>query len=158
MNPITSVTAWCDGVGHGPETVQLYLALVLEECAELLDAVALRDAADGAPEDTERLGLQLKRMSRRLRLGELRAGILPVATLDAALDTAWVALCLARALTGGRLPQAWAELHRSNIDAKQQGGVFLRDASGKVVKPAGWTAPAFEQFLLVMADSEGGEA
>ncbi len=39
MNPIESVTEWCEGVGHGPEHKALYIALVLEEVAELLGSL-----------------------------------------------------------------------------------------------------------------------
>lgn len=147
-NPIDSINAWCEGVGHGPESRALYVALVLEECGELLDGITLRDASGGHVIESEDLGLDLKRLSREIRKGLVTVSILPEPTLDAALDTAWVSLCLARALTGDKLPAAWAELHRSNVTDKMQDGRFIKDASSKVMKPEGWTPPNFAQFLL----------
>jgi hypothetical protein len=158
MNPIDSINAWCEGVNHGPETRALYVALVLEECAELLDSVTLRDSVSGEVESTERPALILKRLSRMIRSRDVQVSLLPEPSLDAALDTAWVALCLARALTGDKLPAAWAELHRSNVTDKQVDGAFIKDASNKVQKPPTWTPPNFAQFLLPGQQAEGGAA
>jgi hypothetical protein len=159
-NPIDSINAWCEGVQHGPESRNLYLALTLEEVAELLDAVEIvrLDVAGGANSYT--VAPLLKELSKAIRAGN-EVLVLPGATLDAALDTAWVSLCLARALTGDKLPQAWAELHRSNVTDKQVGGVFVKDASNKVQKPEGWTPPNFAQFLLPSLSAsrtDGGDA
>lgn len=146
-NPIESVDAWCSGVGHGPEARNLYLALILEETAEMLDAIEIirRDVAGGANSYT--VAPLLKELSKAIRAGD-EVLVLPGATLDAALDTAWVSLCLARTLTGEKLPAAWAELHRSNVTDKQVDGAFIKDASGKIQKPDGWQPPNFAQFLL----------
>ncbi|WP_066338413.1 hypothetical protein [Azohydromonas lata] len=154
-NPLQSIADWCEGVGHGPETAPLYFALVLEECGEMLDGVTLRYAADsGFERPTRTLSAQLKSLSSAIRHGELKPDMQPADTLDAALDTAWVALGLARALTGRRLPAAWAELHRSNVTDKQVDGRFIKDASSKVLKPTGWTAPNFANFLLTNQSEE----
>jgi hypothetical protein len=155
-NPLQSIAAWCEGVGHGPESAALYFALALEECGELLDGVTLRYANSGFERPTRTLSAQLKSLSSAIRNGELKLDMLPANTLDASLDTAWVALGLARALTGDRLPEAWAELHRSNVTDKQVNGQFIKDASSKVLKPTGWTAPNFANFLL-SNQSEGAD-
>jgi len=154
-NPIESVSAWCEGVGHGPETLPLYVALVAEEAGELLDELSMND---GLAESYRRMAyIELWSMSGHARKTGCGMEVHDrEALLDAALDTAWVALCLARALTGERLPAAWAELHRSNITDKQQDGQFVRDASGKIQKPATWRAPDFGRFLLEAVESEGG--
>jgi hypothetical protein len=153
-NPIASITEWMDGAGHGPESLPLYFALTLEEGGqEMLDPVSLLHPNDRV-EPTERLGLMLKNLSRMIRNGDVRLDVANRAELlDAALDTAWVALCLARTLTGDRLGEAWAELHRSNVTDKQQDGVFVKDASGKVCKPNGYRGPNFAQFLLAAKTS-----
>lgn len=158
MSPIESVTEWCEGVGHGPEHKALYIALVLEEVAELLIELGFTGEGSDAARGLARWARAgLLGLSERIRGG---AGVIlasPERSLDAALDTAWVSLCLARTLVGDRLPDAWAELHRSNITDKQgPDGRFLKDSSGKVVKPAGWQPPDFDRFFGA-TDSEGGE-
>jgi predicted HAD superfamily Cof-like phosphohydrolase len=152
-NPLQSIADWCEGVGHGPETAPLYLALTLEECGELLDGVTLRYADSGIERPVRTLSAQLKSLSSAIRNGELKPDMQPADALDASLDTAWVALGLARALTGRRLAAAWAELHRSNVTDKQVDGQFIKDASNKVMKPPGWQPPNFAQF--VSAAEEG---
>lgn len=152
MNPIESVTEWCEGVGHGPEHKALYIALVLEEVAELLGSL---DFPCVHPRLLY-LSADLRQLSESIRDGSAECRARPVQTLDAAMDTAWVSLCLARTLVGDRLPDAWAELHRSNITDKQVGGRFMKDGSGKVIKPDGWQPPDFDRFFGA-ADSEGGE-
>lgn len=152
MNPIESVTEWCEGVGHGPEHKALYIALVLEEVAELLGSL---DFPCVHPRLLY-LSADLRQLSESIRDGSTECRARPVQTLDAAMDTAWVSLCLARTLVGDRLPDAWAELHRSNITDKQVGGRFMKDGSGKVIKPDGWQPPDFDRFFGA-ADSEGGE-
>lgn len=145
-NPLKSVADWCDGVGHMDRDV-LYAALVIEEAGELAACVSSDDVmVSSAAENAETYNDDLSRLLRK------RSGTLApkVDALDAALDTAWVALCLAYQLVGndrGRLDAAWAELHRSNVTDKQVGGVFVKDETGKVKKPDGWKAPDFRQFL-----------
>ncbi len=143
MNPIQSVTEWVEGVGHGNAT-QLYTSLVLEETKEVLESVGHRKLAIRR-ELLSGIGV-LDGLSYTLRHdSEMLADRLML--LDAALDVAWVSLCLAHTLTGDKLPDAWAELHRSNVTAKQVDGRFIKDGTGKVRKPEGWTAPDLAQFL-----------
>lgn len=142
-NPIQSVDQWVRGVGHGDAT-QLYAALTMEEAKEVLESLGHR-SNEVRREIRSAIGV-LDGVSYSLRhnTGMLADRLL---LLDAALDTAWVALCLAHTLTGDKLPDAWAELHRSNITDKQVDGRFVKDGSGKVVKPNGWRAPNLGQFL-----------
>lgn len=143
MNPIESVRAWVDGVGHHERT-QLYAALCIEESKEILESIT-------HPSETMRkeiirgIGV-MDGVSYSLRqVGYMEAD--KAELLDAALDTAWVALCLAYTIAGDSLPQAWAELHRSNVVDKQVDGSFIKDETGKVRKPASWTPPNFAQFV-----------
>lgn len=145
-NPLTSVADWCDGVDHRDRDV-LYAALVVEEAGELAACVSSDDVhVSSAAENAEQFNDELSRLLRK-RGGSLAP---KVDALDAALDTAWVALCLAYQLVGndrGRLAAAWAELHRSNVTDKQVDGRFVKDETGKVMKPSGWTEPDFGRFL-----------
>lgn len=145
-NPLSSVAEWCDGVGHAGKEV-LYAALVIEEAGELSECISGQDSL--VNESAELFEAHARRTSALLR--QRGAGLAPkYDALDAALDTAWVALCLAYQLVGndrGRLAGAWAELHRSNVTDKQVDGVFKRDGTGKILKPPGWAEPNFDQFL-----------
>jgi hypothetical protein len=144
QNPIASVVEWCRGVGHHGKH-SLYAALVLEEAGELCDAIRTDDVM--IHDSAQRAANAASKLSGLLRS---RGGsLLPREALDAALDTAWVALCLAYQIVGDErvLRGAWGELHRSNITDKQVGGVFIKDETGKVCKPPGWTPPDFEQFV-----------
>lgn len=143
MNPIESVREWVDGVGHQDRT-QLYTALCMEEGKEILESVS---------HPTEAVRTEIRRaigtmdgVSYSLRNHPLMSCD-KTELLDAALDTAWVSLCLAYTLTGDKLPEAWAELHRSNVKDKKVDGAFIKDETGKVRKPFNWTAPNFRQFV-----------
>lgn len=143
MNPIDSITQWVEGVGHHDNT-RLYAALTMEETKEILESLGHRNLnvrrdIHAAIEVLDGISFALRHkegmLSDRLEL------------LDAALDTAWVALCLAKTLTGDRLAEAWAELHRSNVTDKQVDGKFIKDGTGKVMKPDGWSPPHLMPYL-----------
>ncbi len=146
-NPLQSVIDWCDGVGHRDREV-LYSALVLEEVGELaLDLAAndslARDILTYLPRQLDALSTSMRKSGGHV-VGD-RAG-----ALDASLDIAWVALCLAYQLVGcdkDKLAAAWAELHRSNVTDKQVDGEFMLDNTGKVRKPQGWVPPNFKPFV-----------
>lgn len=143
MNPIDSITQWVDGVGHHDNT-RLYAALTMEETKEILESLGHRNL--NVRRDIQAAIEVLDGISFALRHKE---GMLSdrLDLLDAALDTAWVALCLAKTLTGDRLAEAWSELHRSNVTAKQVDGKFIKDISGKVMKPDGWSPPNLMPYL-----------
>lgn len=161
MNPVDSIAAWMRAAGHGAGHTHLYAGLVAEEAGELMRELVMSSpppddlverATAGVEVDGDQpgqlLGIALRVLSLHARAGGLERLQSPVLALDAALDLAWVSLCLARTLAGDRLPEAWAELHRSNItDKLQPDGTLHRDSTGKVIKPAGWTPPDFAQFL-----------
>lgn len=142
MNPLDSVTEWVEGVGHTYHT-ELYASLVLEEAKEMLEAM---ECPSLSTEIRRTIGT-LDGLSYSIRKEPNDLDAHPVELLDAALDLAWVSLCLARTLVGDNLGAAWSELHRSNIVDKQVDGKFIKDHTGKVLKPASWKAPNFEQFL-----------
>ena len=142
MNPIQSVTEWVEGVGHTYHT-ELYASLVLEEAKEMLEAI---ECPSLAAEIRRTIGT-LDGLSYSIRKEPIDLDAQPIYLLDAALDLAWVSMCLAYTLVGDKLGPAWGELHRSNIVDKQVDGKFIKDTNGKVLKPASWKAPNFEQFL-----------
>ena len=142
MNPLDSVTEWVEGVGHTYHT-ELYASLVLEEAKEMLEAM---ECPSLATEIRRTIGC-LDGLSYSIRKEPIDLDAKPIELLDAALDLAWVSLCLARTLVGDNLGAAWSELHRSNILDKQVDGKFIKDSTGKVMKPASWKAPNLEQFL-----------
>lgn len=135
---IDSIKTWVDGVGHHDKTT-LYAGLVMEEVCELLESIRVEDREfQRALGVMDSISYALKNSDQEFNKAE---------ALDAALDIAWVALCLAYTLTGDNLPKAWAELHRSNIVDKQIDGKFVKNENGKVIKPSTWTEPNFSQFL-----------
>ncbi len=142
MNPIQSVTEWVEGVGHTYHT-ELYASLVLEEAKEMLEAI---ECPSLAAEIRRTIGT-LDGLSYSIRKEPIDLDAQPIYLLDAALDLAWVSMCLAYTLVGDKLGPAWSELHRSNIVDKQVDGKFIKDTNGKVLKPASWKAPNFEQFV-----------
>ena len=150
-NPITSVAAAFMGARQGPQHHKLYEALCMEEAGETLVAFNVTDGIS-LDETNKPLGQTLQELAKILRsVPNLSLHVEDQAELlDAHLDSAWVHLGAALAMLGGSadaLQRAWDELHRSNIADKQVDGNFVLDPSGKIVKPADWTKPDFNQFF-----------
>lgn len=165
-NPIDSIVAWMNGVGHGAAQQMLYEGLCTEEQAEAFDEFDTHfRGSTQVHNDHKEMAMFMHRLAKTMR-AELAISVTnPVKLLDAHLDSAWVHLCAAMALLGGgeqgahNLAAAWARLHKANVTDKQVDGRYVLDASGKVQKPAGWAAPEYgDLFDHVSADSEGGEA
>lgn len=138
-----------------PQQATLYVGLICEEVAEMLEVVAggALDTA-GACELYETAD-SLKRLSSAFKQG-FHMGALMRSThtdlLDGALDTAWVAFGTALSLSlnaGG----AWCEVARANFD-KYPGGNVLRDANGKIQKPVGWRGPDLLPFVAQLNDQD----
>lgn len=144
INPIESIQYWMQAAGHENKTA-LYAALTIEEAKEVLDCLWSNSTALNC--DIETAALEMNYLSGLLRKVQGEVQVERAELLDAALDTAWVALCMAYTIAGTDLPKAWAELHRSNVTDKQVDGVFQKDAGGKITKPDGWRPPNFEQFV-----------
>lgn len=128
--------------GSSPKAIALYLGLLIEEgFVELMQSIGLEHmpCVGAANHMADMLKGNIK---RDLILGANREKM-----LDMALDTAWVALALAKTL-GADLDGAIGELGRSNlIDKVFPDGKLHRDSNGKVVKPKTWTPPDFARFL-----------
>lgn len=147
-DPLFSVALWCEAVGHGPKQYGTYLRLTLEEMSEMVDEATASTtnatiALGSLQKSLDAQHPMLKLIEKGLKPGELDKA------LDAALDTAWTALCNAYIICGSheRLIEAWTTLHHSNITDKQVDGKFVKDETGKVKKPDGWEPPDFKLFV-----------
>ena len=70
-----------------------------------------------------------------------------VETLDACMDMIWVILGYCR-MKGFEVPGAWAEVARSNLcKIDSVTGKVIKNESGKVMKPEGWSAPVLAPFI-----------
>lgn len=125
---------------HNPKQASLYIGLILEEGAEILEAAG--NKVDAAALDAiataykAHNGSDFETLTR-----EQRAEM-----LDGCIDLAWVALGLAYSI-GGDPECAQLEVIRANLAKVGPDGKMLRDANGKVRKPAGWTAPEMMPFV-----------
>jgi predicted HAD superfamily Cof-like phosphohydrolase len=131
----------------------MYLGLMCEELAETLGVVA-EGAIDGnGRADIAALVTRLKSMSMALRQGIHMGDVMRCThteLLDGMLDTAWVSFGAAIS-TSISAASAWQEVARANFD-KFPNGQALRDAGGKVMKPAGWRGPDLLPFVAQMND------
>jgi len=113
----------------------LYTGLQLEELGEKMEAI-LGDRAE--------LVVQLKKASADFKRGEHDVHIAladRVELLDADLDLTWVSLGSANS-TGACVNTAWNAIDDSNMaKVDPTTGKALRDANGKIQKPAGWAPP-----------------
>ena len=70
-----------------------------------------------------------------------------VEQLDACMDMIWVILGYCR-MKGFEVPGAWAEVARSNLcKIDSVTGKVIKNESGKVMKPEGWSAPVLAPFI-----------
>lgn len=99
-----------------------------------------------APEDRRQNALNLIREEfRELVVAHLTRD--QVEAADAMADLIYV-VCFAAAEEGIPLDLVWAEVQRSNMaKADPVTGKFGRNATGKIVKPAGWIPPDIESII-----------
>jgi predicted HAD superfamily Cof-like phosphohydrolase len=121
-----------------PEQVAKQLGFVLEEVSEALleigagDHRYIADLGDGFKKGFFDIETKYSDQTQ---------------VLDAFLDIAWVAIGGAIAM-GADVPGAWAEIVRSNMSKVDPAtGKMLKDANGKVIKPAGYSKPDLARFL-----------
>jgi len=71
----------------------------------------------------------------------------PVSDLDALIDILVVTIGAIHSM-GADPEGAWNEVMRSNLDKiDPESGTVLKREDGKVLKPAGWTAPNLDPYL-----------
>lgn len=122
----------------------LYVGLILEEVAELIESI------DG--NELGKLHTALEYHSKRFKQGDFDRyveKINRVDALDACVDIAVVAVGGASAL-GADVDGACHEVADSNLskyELKDGEYVVLRDANGKIMKPASYRPPELKKFL-----------
>ena len=83
----------------------------------------------------------------REEVQELEDSQLPVTDLDAMIDILVVTIGAIHSM-GADAEGAWNEVMRSNLaKIDPESGLVLKREDGKVLKPAGWTAPELDPFL-----------
>jgi predicted HAD superfamily Cof-like phosphohydrolase len=83
----------------------------------------------------------------REEVQELEDSRLPVTDLDAMIDILVVTIGAIHSM-GADAERAWNEVMRSNLaKIDPDSGTVLKREDGKVLKPAGWTAPELSPFL-----------
>lgn len=153
-NLLTIVRTFMETAGQttdkfNAQQTTLYVGLVLEEVAELLQAVGA-----GCVDMNERLAMlnnsiTISRLADQFKSGRHTGDVMRSnheEVLDALIDTAWVAIGGALSISTNAAG-AVAEVGRANHD-KFPGGVVIRDANGKVKKPANWRGPNLQPFVI----------
>ena len=120
--------------------VALYIGLQLEEMAEKLEACGFAFSSPVVRMLNDTSSSFKHGMFDKMVAHANKEGI-----LDADIDLAWVTIGSALS-QGADVQGAAEEVSRANL-AKFPEGIAIRDNSGKVVKPAGWTSPNLKQFL-----------
>lgn len=83
----------------------------------------------------------------REEVQELEDSRHPVSDLDAMIDILVVTIGAIHSM-GADAEGAWNEVMRSNLaKIDPESGLVLKREDGKVLKPAGWTAPNLDPFL-----------
>ena len=83
----------------------------------------------------------------REEVQELEDSRHPVSDLDALIDILVVTVGAIHSM-GADAEGAWNEVMRSNLaKIDLESGLVLKREDGKVLKPAGWTAPELDPFL-----------
>ncbi len=113
------------------DRVRLRANLILEECAETIDAMF--DECQGLPYEWDNV-------ERR------DVNVDHVALADGLADIIYVCLGAANEF-GIDLAAVWDEVHSSNMRKIGPNGEVKRRADGKVTKPDGWTPPDIKKVL-----------
>lgn len=131
-----------------PAQACLYTGLQLEEMAEKLRAIGGGTVTKMACHPLIDLAVSMEAVSKRFKEG-LHMGDIVRADhaelIDADFDLAWVSLA-ALISTSPQPYRAIAHGSFTNLD-KFRGGKCIKDANGKVQKPADWKAPDFTPYV-----------
>lgn len=140
--------------GYNPDQATLYVGLQLEEIAEGLQVISEGCVDNEARTRLMNVCIALSTLSGEFKRGMHRGDIMRCNLsdlLDSQIDSAWVALGGAMSVSTDAIG-AINEVVRSNMD-KFPGGVVTRHpVSGKILKPAGWTAPDLTPFVAQRVD------
>lgn len=133
--------------GFNAEQATRYTGYQLEELSEKIEAIAGGCVTVESAAHLMKLSNTLKAYSAEFKAGLHQGDMLRAnhaELIDADFDIAWVGLAGLYS-TAIRPLFAIQEGSASNL-AKFPGGVCTRDAQRKIMKPAGWAPPNFEQF------------
>lgn len=135
---------------YNARQIALYTGLQLEELAEKMRTLArsgLAEEALGAAADyLHNLGLDFKAGFYDFEVSRAESAALLDDDVDIFVVTVGSLLS-----QGVDVHGAISEVNRANMDKVWPDGTMHRDASGKIVKPEGWTEPDLSPFLRTAA-------
>lgn len=126
----------------------LYTGLVLEEVGEMIDVIIGGTLNEQQRQHFHPLTNILRQFAKEFRDGLHEGSVLRCShdeLIDAQFDTAWVAIGALKS-TSAASDHAIAHGTYTNLD-KFRDGKCLRDANGKVQKPADWRRPDFAPYV-----------
>lgn len=125
----------------------LYTGLQLEELAEKIETIIGGALTPAEKAHLDKLGIALRQYSSEFKAGLHEGSILRsdhAELIDADFDMAWVSLGGVMS-TAAEPERALAHGTYTNLD-KFRDGKCQRDANGKILKPADWQAPNFNEY------------
>ncbi len=131
-----------------PQQATLYMGLQLEELAEKVEVLWAGAVESNEQSQLLSLLMELRTASLKFKSGRFMGCFTRAdhdKLIDADFDLAWVSLG-AIASTATRPEEAIAHGTYTNL-AKFPEGKCVRDANGKIQKPAGWVPPDFTPFV-----------
>jgi predicted HAD superfamily Cof-like phosphohydrolase len=137
---------------YDPRAVSLHIGLQLEEMAEVLDAVI--EGADPLHKLSLWRVVELRNTMQSIG-SEFKSGMYAESVhkadrtelLDGCIDVAVVSVGNLMA-QGANLLAAMQEVNNSNLaKIDPETGLCIKDANGKIQKPAGWKKPDLAQFV-----------
>ena len=162
VNPLAEVRKFmrnggCTTDSFNPAQATLYVGLVLEEVAEMLEVIANNAIASDPKSHLQRVAFIIESLSGEFKTGDYYGDVMRAhkndgaELLDAMIDIAWVATGAALS-TSTNTAGAFAEVARANNDKFGTSGVCTKDANGKIVKPANWRGPDHSPFIAHCED------
>jgi predicted HAD superfamily Cof-like phosphohydrolase len=131
-----------------PRAVALHTGFQLEELAEKLAAIGASDPSDAL----KYLAARMQTRGRELKRGDYDDAVAAAdrhELLDGDVDLMVVSVGSMMS-QGADVQGACGEVNRANLAKILPDGSVLKDANGKIQKPAGWTAPDLHPFMLAI--------
>lgn len=162
VNPLAEVRKFmrnggCTTDSFNPAQATLYVGLVLEEVAEMILVIADNAVHNATKTSLQTLSHNVESAGSVFKRGEFQGCVMRAhkndgaELLDAMIDIAWVATGAALS-TSTNTAGAFAEVARANNDKFGTSGVCVKDANGKIVKPANWRGPDLSPFVAKIDD------
>lgn len=162
INPLAEVRKFmrnggCTTDSFNPEQATLYVGLVLEEVAEMLDVIAGNCLNVNHRLSISAQATMIGALGSSFKRGEFQGDVMRAhktdgeELIDAMIDITWVATGAALS-TSTNTAGAFAEVARANNDKFGTSGICVKDANGKIVKPANWRGPDLSPFIAHCED------